>query len=343
MTHNFLETKGLKPKATEIEKAEIAINLVDKTLWTKDNKGNVVKITTGEIERPVKISPTSIIVNGKTLTISNPVAGTDYYFNENTIQTSKDNTTLGGFHYSLVPHTEKPTGNKGEADMVKLRGINAHSIWTKWFRPISNPEGMVYILGKWYDVYLLNSEHIANGTSKTGLTIAAGATDHGRAIPKIPLEYGGNGSINYGAFKWYHATEIGIAHSKQLISYEEFMGIAYGVVEGTDSSTVGETIIGAVEHYPELTSKFGIEQATGTEYLWGADVNANANSPSWQDVVEGRGQIYASSSELNAVILGGYRGYGVHAGSRCSSWHYFVWNSSWDVGCRFASDHLKLV
>ena len=44
MTHNFLETADLKPKANEIEKAEISINLVDKTLWTKDQLGNVVNV-----------------------------------------------------------------------------------------------------------------------------------------------------------------------------------------------------------------------------------------------------------------------------------------------------------
>ena len=296
------------------------------------------------IDRPTKESPTSIKVNGNVLTIPSPVAGTDYYFSLHAITDTKQPDTIGGFHYGLVASGEAPTGNKTEADMVKLRGINAYSIWTKWFRPVSNPEGMVYILGKWYDIYLLNSEHIANGTSKAGLTIAGGGTDHGRAIPKIPLEYGGDGSINYGAFKWFHATEIGISHSKQLISYEEFMGIAYGVVEGTDSSTVGETVVGAVEHYPELMSKFGIEQATGTQYIWGADVGGNRDEGSitwdWRDKLDGRGQIYSlHDNHITAVRLGGNRGNGVNAGSRCSDWNVCVWHSGWNIGCRFASDH----
>jgi len=44
MTHDYLETTGLKPAATEISKAQIAINLVDKTLWTKDANGVVISV-----------------------------------------------------------------------------------------------------------------------------------------------------------------------------------------------------------------------------------------------------------------------------------------------------------
>lgn len=69
---------------------------------------------------------------------------------------------------------------------------------------------MVKVGNDWYDIYLLNSEHITNGTSK------AGATTNGRAIPKIPLEYGGNGTLTYGKFTWFQACEIGKAHGKRL-------------------------------------------------------------------------------------------------------------------------------
>jgi len=54
MKHNYLETTGLKPQATEIEKAEIAVNLVDGTLFTKDHTGTVIPIggstSTGDID-----------------------------------------------------------------------------------------------------------------------------------------------------------------------------------------------------------------------------------------------------------------------------------------------------
>jgi len=42
--HSRLETKKLKPKATEIGIAEIAINLEDKLLYTKDHNGIVIPV-----------------------------------------------------------------------------------------------------------------------------------------------------------------------------------------------------------------------------------------------------------------------------------------------------------
>jgi len=299
----------------------------------------VLANSSNSIALPTKTSPSSITVDGTLMTLSSPVAGTDYYFSKTAIQTVKDTNTVGGFHYGLVAEAEAVSGNKTEADMVEIRGINAHSIWTNWFRPIANPEGMVYIGGKWYDIYLLNSEHITNGTSKALATIAGGTPDYGRAIPKIPLAFGGDGSTNYGKFTWFQACEIAKSHSKELISYAEFPTIAYGVVEGTDCSSL-EVVQGRVEHYATLTSKYGIEQATGVQYVWGADANAVPDCPTWQAVTDGRGSIYAKASGLiNAVKLGGDRSDGVHAGSRNSYWFHPVWGSGLCFGCRFSCSH----
>jgi hypothetical protein len=284
-------------------------------------------------------------------------AGTDYYVYakaDGTFYISADKTItadrlIGGFHYGLIPETEALTGNKTEADMVAIRGINQYSFWDLKFRPVANPEGMVFINGRWYDIYLLNSEHITNGTSKANLTIAAGATTNGRAIPKIPLQYGGDSSVSYGKFTWFQACEIAKAHSKELISYSEFPTIAYGVSEQKSSSTDGyETTAGKIEHYSNLTSKWGIEQATGTQWIWGKDVGGNRDEGStswaWRDKADGRGQIYAlHDNHVTAVLLGAARDNGVDAGSRASNWRNYVWNSNWDIGSRFACDHLELV
>jgi hypothetical protein len=282
------------------------------------------------------------------------VAGTDYYVYSkpdgtffisanNAITTSQ---LIGGFHYGLVGELEAISGNKLEADMVCIRGINQYSFWDLGFRPISSPNGMVYINGKWYDIYLLNSEHITNGTSKAGLTIAGGVTGdgNGRNIPKIPLEYGGNNTLTYGKFTWFQACEIAKANNKQLLSYAEFPTIAYGVLENVSSLTNSyETIVGKIEHYTNLTSKYGIEQATGVQWIWGADL---ANYPTdtvwaWKSQTDSRGQIYSTDNSPTAVTLGGNRGNGVSAGSRASDWNDWVWRSNWDIGCRFSSLHLS--
>ena len=133
------------------------------------------------------------------------------------------------------------------------------------------------------------------------------------------MEYGGNNTLNYGKFTWFQACEIAKANSKRLISYSEFPTIAYGVLEGVSSATNSyETVAGKIEHYPNLTSKFGIEQAAGVQWIWGADL---ANYPTdtvwaWKANTDGRGQIYSTDNSPTAVLLGGDRGDGVVAGSR---------------------------
>ena len=355
-----------KVDASEIESL-INIDLkISSLLFDKPSKGPLfIKVSPSSIKIPAGLKLTVgaesfKVVSDYTLTLASNLlvpetktAGTDYFVYAKSDATfyisSNENITtdrqIGGFHYGLVGETEAATGNKTEADMVKIRGINAYSFWDLKYRPIASSKGMINIGRRWYDIYLLNSEHITNGTSKAGATIAAGATTNGRAIPKIPLEYGGNGTLTYGKFTWFQACEIAKAHNKQLISYAEFPTIAYGVTEGVSSSTNGyETVAGKIEHYPHLTSKYGIEQATGTEWIWGSDVGGNYPTTdwAWRDNTDSRGQIYSTSNNPTAVLLGGFRDDGVNAGSRASRWSGCVWDSGWFIGCRFACDHLEL-
>ena len=357
-----------KVDASEIESL-INIDLkISSLLFDKPSKGPLfVKVSPSSIKIPAGLKITVgtesfKVITDYTLSLATNLlipetktAGTDYYVyakSDATFYISANDaiTTdrlIGGFHYGLIGETETVTGNKLEADMVKIRGINQYSFWDLKYRPVASPKGMVNIGGKWYDIYLLNSEHITNGTSKAGLTIAGGdSVTAGRLMPKIPLEYGGNNTLNYGKFTWFQACEIAKANSKRLISYSEFPTIAYGVLEGVSSSTNScETVAGKIEHYPNLTSKFGIEQAAGVQSIWGADL---ANYPTgttwaWSANTDSRGQIFAMENSPTAVLFGGHRLNGVNAGSRASSWNTFVWSSSWVIGCRFACDHLELV
>ena len=280
--------------------------------------------------------------------------GTFYISADNTIATDR---LIGGFHYSLVAEDEAATGNKTEDDMVAIRGINKYSFWDLKFRPNCDPRGMVYVLGRWYDIYLSDSNYGIRKYSApsvhSGFNIAAGATDYSRQIPKIPLEFGGDGTVDYGSYTWFQACEVVGVAGKQLIKYEEFQKIAYGVVEGARAHGTynydTDDNEGKVTHYPEFVSKWGIEQASGNEWIWGADVGGNRDEGStdwaWRDKAGGRGQIYAlHDNHITAVRLGGQRDESDGmAGSRCSDWNGYVWYSYWSSGSRASCDHLKLV
>lgn len=346
-----------KPIST-LQAAALALkankNDVDSSLAEKADKSDtytIEQINTllFKIERPTKVDVTSISVDGNVLDLTTyyptPTPGTDYFIQKvgdvYSISSTQDVDTIGGFHYGLVPHTEAPTGNKTEADMVNCRGIWGSSIWTKWFRPKeASPLAMNYVpeLGYWIDIYLMDGDYANYGYSRANATIAGGATDNGRAIPKIPTIFGGNGTIGYGKLTPFVAWDIANASKKKLIPYKDFTIAAYGVDEGKSSSTNGyESVAGKIEHYPNLLSKY-MDQATGTQWIWGADFG-NATGGSWNNIADGRGQVY---TDAYAVLLGGSRGDGVDAGSRASAWSYTLSGSFWSVGCRFACDHFEL-
>ena len=318
--------------------------------------GLIVKVGNVVVKREANVT---LSLNSD-LDTGSKVAGTDYYVyirQDGTFLLSANSTApagyttettrkIGGFHYGLISETFSARNNITANDALAIAGINAYSFWDLKFRPICNPEGMVCVGGFWVDIYLCSSEHILNGTSKATGYIAGGALTTGRQYPKVPLSKGGDGALNYGSLTWFEACEIGQAYSKRLLSYEEFTHIAFGVKEATSADTLDN---GSIKHLADYVSKFGVEQATGVQWIWGADVGGNRDEGStawaWRTgLTEGRGDIYSLHvNHVTAVILGGDRGHASRSGSRASSWHYYVWYSSWSIGVRFACDSLKLV
>ena len=330
----------------------------------------------------IKVSPSSIkipaglkltvgtnsfkLVSDLTLSLENNLdtgvkrEGTDYFVYAKSdatfyISESESITTdrlIGGFHYGLVGETEAATGNKTEAMMVEQRGIWSHSCWDLKFKPTANPRGMNFAQGIWVNIYLADEDIAIRGypspwkdpyaTTRVKAKIAAGTTEYGRAIPKIPLAFGGNGTLTYGKFTWFQACELASSLNCFLVDYSKFPALAYGVDEQKSSATNSyETTVGAIEHYPNLTSRY-MEQAAGVQWIWGRDVQGIGGSGWLTGVTDSRGDIYAPANTPTAVILGGYRDYGVLAGSRASHWSLYVWGSLWNFGCRFACDHLEL-
>ena len=259
---------------------------------------------------------------------------------------------IGGFHYGLVaPGTTVAGGNFAttgagmiwtQADVDKIAGINAWSIWDLRWRPAaSNPRGMALVGGQtWVDIYFCGTNHITNGTSRNNTDIASGTV-----LPRKPLAFGGNGTSTYSTLNWWEATEIARAHEKRLLWQQEFIDAAFGVTEA-------QSIGGASATYPNTgrsagyTSRYGIEQASGHHWTWGQDPSYRHDGTAgwaWQAVTGGRGSMHLYTPVANVrALFGGSRGDAAFSGSRCSSWIFFPWFSFWGIGVRAACDHLNL-
>ena len=241
---------------------------------------------------------------------------------------------IGGFHYANGGNATAQAGGDATA------AINAYSLWDLKFKPAClDARGMTLVAGAfWCDIYLTGTNPDVDGTSKFGATIADGSSP-----AKIPAMFGGNGTTDYGAFKWWHALEVGYSAGKQLLDYAEFCAAAYGTTEGTN--VTGSADPGTTQRDANHTSRWGVMQATGNMYIWGRgdalDPSA-ATAFAWSATTESRGSIYQSGGGLKAPLFGGYWGDGSVCGSRSCVWSLAPSISAINFGARFRCDHLVL-
>ena len=158
----------------------------------------------------------------------------------------------------------------------------------------------------WADIYLLGVNHLTDGTSKLGVTIADGDS------PPQNLEGGHFDELDY-------ATAVAVMkhHGKGLLSIEEFFAAAFGVTEKTVHK--GDPSITKLD--AARTSKFGLMQATGNLWVWGHDGDPDEPRPS---------------------IFGGSWFVDDSAGSRQASVDNWAGHSGENLGARGRSDHLQL-
>ena len=288
------------------------------------------------------VSNTTVSLNTDLLIPESKTAGTDYYVyakNDGTFYVSSNDSIgtdrlIGGFHYGLTGEAEATSGTKTEADMVKLRGINEYSFWDlKYYANCkAGNKGMFIVDNKCYDIYMGDVNYGIDFYSKANAQIAGGGTDYGRGYPKIPLMFGGNGTTNYGKLTPFVAFDLVNAAGKELISYQEFTKIAYGVQEGLAQP---ETIAGQTGHIGAVTSKYGMEQAIGTQWIWSSSLGTSS-SGTWNNIADARGQVY---SDVIVAILGGGRNEAAGGpGSRCSAWSNGLTVSVWHSGFRGCCD-----
>lgn len=191
------------------------------------------------------------------------------------------------------------------------------SLWDLRHRPVSAPEGMVYIepLDLWADIYL-NSWDGEKVVSEYGAVIADGTS-----------------SRSYHWWRW--AEEFNLL-KKRLPHRWEFRELADGspeTVNITGSADPNTTGGHTATNSQRIISKYGCEDCTGVLWQWGSDLTTHETTSGggWA------GYSYTSSivpTESNrggehyattyATLFGGRWDNGSYCGSRSVAWSYSV-------------------
>ncbi|MDH0493399.1 hypothetical protein [Comamonas aquatica] len=254
---------------------------------------------------------------------------------------------IGGFHYGLVaPGTTPASGgfattgftNAGgnypwtQARVDRIAGINEFSIWDLSFMSKGEQRGFAFDpqTRVWSAVYFCGPDHSTSGISRYNTAVASGTV-----LPKIPVEYGGDGTTTYGRLSAYEALEILASHGCRLMTQEEFASGALGVTEGQSLGGAASTIP-ATKREPGYTSRIGLEQATGHIWTIGGPLTSVGGS-AWT-AGPNRGNFYGGAG---LPLFGGTRVAAANSGSRASHWGSVFWDSHWSIGLRAACDHLS--
>ena len=189
------------------------------------------------------------------------------------------------------------------------------SLWDLRHRPVSAPEGMVYIepLDLWADIYL-NSWDGEKVVSEYGAVIADGTS-----------------SRSYHWWRW--AEEFNLL-KKRLPHRWEFRELADGSPEAvniTGSADPNTTGGHTATNSQRIISKYGCEDCTGVLWQWGSDLTTHGTTNGWagssynSSIVPTEsnrgGEYYATTY---AARFGGYWNDGSYCGSRSVAWDHSV-------------------
>jgi len=257
---------------------------------------------------------------------------------------------IGGFHFGLVAPGTTPAGggfattgftNTGgsmiwtQAAVDRIAGINEFSIWDLAWRCKGQQRGMVLDpqTEVWHAIYFCSTNHILNGVSRFNTDVASGTV-----LPRIPIAYGGDGTLSYGRLSQYECEEIAASFGLRLPNVDEFRSAMFGVTEAQSLGGGGGVTIPLTARQPGYTSRLGIEQATGHQWIFARGNSAAGGSA--QIAGPNRGDALGNPW---VVLLGGARDDAARSGSRASNSSGVAWSSVWFVAFRAAGDHLKHV
>ena len=236
--------------------------------------------------------------------------------------TSANSRKIGGFHcLCAAVGTIKNHALTGYATGDVLPA----SRWDLLFRPLSEPEGMVYdeYTNVWIDIYL------ASYSSANGLQSIYGATTaDGTSTNK---------------FHWYKFNEFFRNVKKRLPFQYEFMSAARGSNQGTsiknsaDPGTTGGFVDTANRR---MISDIGCEDMCGNLWQWGYDGGGSNTGSSWVNAFDGNdsgkeaGRHYMMPARC---LLGGSWDASSRCGSRASYWVHSPLYLDADSGARGCS------
>ena len=217
--------------------------------------------------------------------------------------TSSNSRKIAGFHCLAVA--------VGTISGHSLTGyaqgdILPRSVWDRFNRPISAPEGMVLSNdGMWVDIYL---------PSYTGTLL--------KSVNGGTIADGGNGWHGYKFEQWFG--DIG----KKLIRQTEFVTASIGANQGTNitgSSDPGTTGGHTDTAGRRMISNIGCEDMAGVIWQYSRDpggVYSSGGGWGWANAYDGNDSGVAGQHNQAPyrARLGGYWGGGSRCGSRCSLW-----------------------
>ena len=219
--------------------------------------------------------------------------------------TSTNSRKIGGFH-CLCTAVGTISGHTLSGYLAG--DILPVSIWDLNFRPVSNPEGMVFDANtnRWVDIYLSS---VANSQL---VSVNNGVTADGASSPV--------------AFHWYNGSDWIAKAKKNLLSQREFVLASMGSNQGTniagnsDPNTTGGHVDTAGQR---MISNIGCEDMCGALWQWGSDVGGPYGTAAWKNAFDGNDTGVGGSSyeEPTRGVLGGYWNSGANCGSRASAWN----------------------
>lgn len=208
------------------------------------------------------------------------------------------------------------------------------SFWDLSHRPVSNPEGMVYVdgLDLWVDIYLAgfegtNVDNTLKLVSKYGVPVADGGSS-----PE--------------AFHWYKFSQVFGLQKKRMLQQSEFVVSSLGSNQSTNILGSADPITTGGHKDTtnrRMISNYGLEDCCGCHWQWGAEGGggntggALGNAYDVNDKNVG-GQQYMAP--YKALLGGNWEG-GVTCGSRASNWSDSPGFLSAICGSRGASEPQK--